>query len=614
MRTGIATVSLSGVLSEKLDAVASAGFDTIELFDNDLIGSPMSPREVAARCADLGLEIALFQPVRDVEGVPPDRFDRVLHRLRTKLAVMTELGATTLLACSNAGPRALDDLDLSAEQLHRVGETAAEYGATVAFEALAWGRHINRVSQSWEAVVRADHPAITLAVDTFHILARGDDGRALADVPGDRIGFLQVADAPSLDMGLLEWSRHFRCFPGQGTLDVTGVVAAALEAGYRGPLSLEVFSDIVRETDPFVTARDARRSLLFLEDQLATAVPSVEAGLVSAAPPPATSTDFAFLEIADPGEESDTQKLLAGLGFVLAGHHRSKPVSWWRNGEAHVVVNNAPLQPSATGVDPAPHATAIGVSAPPVEAVAARAAALLWPEVGSTRGAGEAMLPGITSPSGLHVLVSDTPGHRDHWQRDFAPVESDVVGTWDGIDHLAISVPTHRRNEEMSFFRTLFDLVPGAPEEFMEPHGRLRSLALRPREGDLRVVLNVSEASTQQAHAQGVTQVAFRCPDVAKAVEELRTTGIPLMRVPDNYYVDLDARFGLSTEQVAVLRDHQLLYDRDGHGELLHAYTLPLSTGFHVELLERRGGYDGYGSANTFVRLAAQASAVEPPR
>ena len=67
---------------------------------------------------------------------------------------------------------------------------------------------------------------MTLAVDTFHMLARGDDGTALAGVPGDRIGFLQVADGPLLRMDVLEWSRHFRCFPGQGVLDVAGVVAA----------------------------------------------------------------------------------------------------------------------------------------------------------------------------------------------------------------------------------------------------------------------------------------------------------------------------------------------------------------------------------------------------
>ena len=92
MRKGIATVSISGMLEEKLEAIAAAGFDAIELFDNDLIGSPMGPREVAARCADLGLDIALFQPVRDLEGVPPEQFGAVLHRLRTKLGVMREIG------------------------------------------------------------------------------------------------------------------------------------------------------------------------------------------------------------------------------------------------------------------------------------------------------------------------------------------------------------------------------------------------------------------------------------------------------------------------------------------------------------------------------------------
>ena len=101
MRTGIATVSLSGLLADKLDAIAGAGFDGVEIFDNDLVACPLPPREVARRCADLGLAIDLFQPVRDVEGVPPERFAAVLHRVAHKLDVMAELGATRVLACSN---------------------------------------------------------------------------------------------------------------------------------------------------------------------------------------------------------------------------------------------------------------------------------------------------------------------------------------------------------------------------------------------------------------------------------------------------------------------------------------------------------------------------------
>lgn len=602
MHKGIATVSISGVLSDKLEAIAAAGFDGIEIFDNDLISSPLSPRDIRDRCADLGLRIDLFQPVRDVEGVPPERFGSVLHRLRTKLAVMGELGVDTVLACSNVDPGALDDPGLRAEQLHRVGDLAREHGVTVAFEALAWGRHVNRVGQAWQAVVEAAHPSVTLAVDTFHMLSRGDDGTALADVPGERIGFLQVADAPLLDMNVLEWSRHFRCFPGQGTLDVTGVVAATLAAGYRGPLSLEVFSDVVREADPHVTARDAMRSLVFLEDRLAEVVSGAARSLVVAAPPAARRTDVAFLEIAAPPADPTAGELLTQLGFGLHGRHHGKPVTWWRNGDAHLVLNEDVAASRVRGA-------ALGVIAPPVQAVAARAKSLLWPAVDTTRGDQEAALPGISSPSGWHVFLSDGPGADDHWQRDFDPTPAPAeprTGDLLGLDHIGLSVRADQLNEEVGFLRTLFDLTPGTVEEFMDPHGRMRSRAMRPPSGDLRFVLNVAEGRETPV---GLNQVAFRCADVVATVTAMRQRGLPLMQVPDNYYVDLDARFALDPEMLGVLRDHQLLYDRIGSGELLHAYTPVLATGFYVEFLERRGGYDGYGSASTHVRLAAQRSA-----
>ena len=75
----------------------------------------------------------------------------------------------------------------------------------------------------------------------------------------------------------------------------------------------------------------------------------------------------------------------------------------------------------------------------------------------------------------------------------------------------------------------------------------------------------------------------------------------------DNYYADLEARFALEPALLADLREHQVLYDRVGTGELLHTYTPVLPGGFYLELLERRGGYDGYGSANTALRRALQA-------
>jgi 4-hydroxyphenylpyruvate dioxygenase len=252
---------------------------------------------------------------------------------------------------------------------------------------------------------------------------------------------------------------------------------------------------------------------------------------------------------------------------------------------------------------------ALGLVAPPVQGVAARAATLLWPAVERTRGSDEALLPGITAPDGLHLFVSAAPGHRDDWQDDF--VALDTASTDDGltgIDHVGLAVPAAHLDQEVGFFRTLFGLEPGPVEEFIEPHGRLRSRALRPPTGDLRLVLNA--VAGRGGGPCGINQVALGCTDLLAQVRALRARGLGLIEVPDNYYADLQARFGLGDDRVAELREHGVLYDRIGDGELLHAYTPVLPEGCYVELLERRGGYDGYGAANTVVRLAVQERAA----
>ena len=76
--------------------------------------------------------------------------------------------------------------------------------------------------------------------------------------------------------------------------------------------------------------------------------------------------------------------------------------------------------------------------------------------------------------------------------------------------------------------------------------------------------------------------------------------------IPENYYEDLAARFGLDDAFVERLRAESILYDRAGEGEFLHFFTRTIN-GLFFEVLERRGGYDRYGEANAPARLAAQA-------
>src|SRR4051812_9191490 len=246
MRRAVATVSLSGTLRQKLEAIAAARFDAIELFENDFVHAMTPARELASMCADLGLGIDLYQPFRDFEGMPDALFAKSLDRAERKFDLMQTLGAPLLLVCSNTSPHALADPERAAAQLHALAERAARRNLRIGYEALAWGRHVDRYAQAWQIVARADHPHLGLVLDSFHTLSLGDDPTAIAGIPGDRIFFVQMADAPLLAMDVLQWARHHRNFPGQGQFDVTGFFTQVLRAGYSGTLSLEIFNDVFR--------------------------------------------------------------------------------------------------------------------------------------------------------------------------------------------------------------------------------------------------------------------------------------------------------------------------------------------------------------------------------
>ena len=246
MKMSIATVSLSGDLAEKLDAIAGAGFKGVEIFENDVLSFSGAPADVRQLVGDLGLEIVAFQPFRDFEGMPADKRERVFARAERKFDLMQELGCDLLLVCSNVSPECLGGIDRAAADLNELGERARRRGLRVGFEALAWGRHINDYRDAWEAVRRADHADVGLVLDSFHTLARQTDLKAVRAIPRDRILLVQIADAPVLDMGALSWSRHFRNFPGQGELPLLDFMEALHATDYDGPLSLEIFNDQFR--------------------------------------------------------------------------------------------------------------------------------------------------------------------------------------------------------------------------------------------------------------------------------------------------------------------------------------------------------------------------------
>ncbi|MFJ8539393.1 bifunctional sugar phosphate isomerase/epimerase/4-hydroxyphenylpyruvate dioxygenase family protein [Streptomyces sp. NPDC093591] len=588
MRTSIATVSLSGSLTEKLTAASRAGFDGVEIFENDLLASPLTPEEIRGRCADLGLTIDLYQPMRDIEAVPADEFTRNLRRARHKFELMRRLGADTVLVCSSVHPLAVDDDARAAYHLRRLADLAQEFGIRVAYEALAWGRHVSTYDHAWRIVEAADHPALGTCLDSFHILSRGSDPKGIEEIPGEKIFFLQLADAPLLAMDVLQWSRHYRCFPGQGGFDVAGLVRHVLSTGYDGPLSLEVFNDVFRQAEAGPTAVDAHRSLLVLQETVGRAAP----------PAPVVPTGVAFAELVTPDAEP-VSAVLGALGFARTARHRSKPVDLWEQGEARVLVNTGgSARRDGTGL------AAIGLESPDPAGAARRAEALLAPVLPRRRAPEDAPLDAVAAPDGteLFFCATDLP-ELPNWRADFGEVEHEPAAPGvHRIDHLALTQPWHHYDEATLFHRSVLGLHAQESVDVADPYGLMRSRAVTNPDGSVRIALGVGAAPTDDTvHAQ---HIALATDDVVAAARRYREAGGRLLPIPANYYDDLGARYEFADGELETYRELGILYDRDPYGEFRHCYTVTVGRVF-FELVQR-DGYRGYGAQNAPVRLAAQ--------
>ncbi len=617
MQTSIATVSLSGGLAEKLEAIAAAGFTGVEIFESDLLSFNGTPKDVARMVGSLGLKIVTFQPFRDFEGMPEPQRSRAFARAERKFDLMAELGCDLLMVCSNVAPDSLGGIDRAAADFHELGARAAKRGMRVGFEALAWGRHFNDYRDAWEVVRRADHPAIGLTLDSFHILARKTDLKAIRSIPRDKIILVQLADAPWLDMDVINWSRHFRCFPGQGDFPLLDFMDAVLATGYQGLLSLEVFNDQFRAGSPRGVAIDGQRSLIYLLDQMRGSTSAI-AKSAPQLPPRSQCLGVEFLEFAaDDRAAAELARLFTGLGFRCAGEHRSKAVTHWTQGAINVVLNcDKEGFAHAHQIAHGPSVCAIGLKVNSAAATLDRAAKLRDTPFRQPVGPGELEIPAVRGLGGSLLYFVD-PGELGRlWDVDFVPPQRPVGNGGAGlttIDHISQSMHYEEMLSWVLFYSSLFEVTKTPQLDVIDPGGIVRSQVMQTADGSLRIALNASQSQQTLSSrfladyfGSGVQHIAFATDDLVATVEVLKRNGMRMLSMPENYYDDLEARTDLAPERIDLFRSRNILYDRDEAGEYLQAYTESFEGLFFFELVERRG-YRGFGAVNAPIRLAAQA-------
>ena len=321
LKPAIASVSLGRAsaghgLIQKLEQAAQHRFEGVEIFYEcledlacQLHGSPTRPAllEAATRvrecCDNNSLKVMVLQPFMFYDGLTDaTEHQAKIEKLHFWFKLVKILGTDLIQIPTNFQEGGTTgDLDRITADLLEAAELGMKQSPVVrfAYEAVAWGNHLDTWDESWMMVQRVNRPNFGLCLDTFHIAGRvwGDPtvpsgqtqnanealqqslDKMSQEIDVSKIFYLQVGDAERLDPPLshthplyvvgqkprMTWSRNARLFAFEadkgGYLPVMDVVRTIVHGlKYEGWLSMELFHRSLFLKDSTIPAEYASRA------------------------------------------------------------------------------------------------------------------------------------------------------------------------------------------------------------------------------------------------------------------------------------------------------------------------------------------------------------------
>ncbi|MDN5795592.1 MAG: sugar phosphate isomerase/epimerase [Intrasporangium sp.] len=230
-------------LRERIEAASAAGFRGFGLLSDDLPAAVAAYglSGIRAMLADNGMVHLELEgiPYWWDDGAHRQASDRVRHNL---LEAAESLGARHIKVTpdGDSGPW---DRGLWAARFAELATQAQAVGARLGIEFFPWS-NIRSLHDGLQLVEDADHDAGGVIIDAWHIFRAHTPPSDLATVPLRRIIGVELNDAAEQVIGtLFEDTVHRRRYCGEGTFELTAMIAALRTAGWNGPWGVEILSD-----------------------------------------------------------------------------------------------------------------------------------------------------------------------------------------------------------------------------------------------------------------------------------------------------------------------------------------------------------------------------------
>ena len=228
---------------ERCEAAAAAGFSGIGLHHEDLsrtIAAGVDVPEMRAVLRHNGLALVEIEFLAgwalnagQTGGISPSLGDieAVADALGGRQVSAGEFSADLRLDTEEALERAAKALRANADRL-------ANKGLLVALESFPWSALAN-MRIAMDLLRRAGAPNAGLLIDVWHFYNTGGHADQLVDLPTAGITGFQLNDGPLVHQNFLQHARAERQLPGEGELDVVGLIHAVRRAGFTGPYCVE---------------------------------------------------------------------------------------------------------------------------------------------------------------------------------------------------------------------------------------------------------------------------------------------------------------------------------------------------------------------------------------
>jgi 4-hydroxyphenylpyruvate dioxygenase len=179
------------------------------------------------------------------------------------------------------------------------------------------------------------------------------------------------------------------------------------------------------------------------------------------------------------------------------------------------------------------------------------------------------------------------------------------------VDHCVGNVELGQMNKWVKFYEDVMGfklLVTFDDSDISTEYSALMSKVVSNGNGYIKFPINEPAEGKRKSqieeyldfyHSPGVQHIAIATDNIIHTVSELRKRGIEFLYVPETYYEDVMDRVGTIEENLAELKEQNILIDRDEEGYLLQIFTKPIQDRPTVffEFIERNGARS-FGKGN----------------